>query len=112
MGNGNGNASASAQPASAQEVAEDLRLDPDRRRKSRRQTGAVETIVADTAGNGAQSGLPTAGDDGSVTMTFYSVSSLARALSYASMQGLTSPTDQRRWCWSPRCCNRPYLWWH
>lgn len=79
MGTGNGNASANAQPASQQQLADDLRLDPDRRRKVRRQNrnqnqnGAVETMIADTAGNGAQSGLPTAGDDGSITMTFYSV---------------------------------------
>lgn len=79
MGTGNGNASANAQPVSQQQLAEDLRLDPDTRRKVRRQNrnqnqnGAVETLIADTAGNGAQSGLPTVGDDGSITMTFYSV---------------------------------------
>jgi hypothetical protein len=69
MGSGNGN----AQPASSQQIAADLARDPDRR-KVRRQNGAVETMVAQMAGNGASNGLPTAGDDGSVTMTFYSVS--------------------------------------
>ena len=72
MGSGNGNASSNARPASRQQVAADLAQDPDRR-KARRQNGAVETMVAQMAGNGASSGLPTAGEDGSVTMTFYSV---------------------------------------
>ena len=35
--------------------------------------GAVESQVAATAGNGAVSGLPTASDDGVVTMTFHQV---------------------------------------
>lgn len=35
--------------------------------------GAVESQVAATAGKGATSGLPTASDDGVVTMTFHQV---------------------------------------
>lgn len=36
--------------------------------------GPPETIVADTAGTGAESGLPTANEDGTVDLTFRQVS--------------------------------------
>jgi hypothetical protein len=72
MGAGSGNSSAGARPASQASIDADLARDPDKRRK--RQNGAVETMVAQMAGNGATEGLPTADDNGVVTMTFYSVS--------------------------------------
>jgi hypothetical protein len=79
MGSGNGNST--ARPASAASVAQDLAADPDRRKRSKsrsmrvRQLGASENLVSQMAGTGAESGLPTASDNGEVTMTFYSVSS-------------------------------------
>lgn len=84
MGGANAaNASGNARPASAAQRAADLAQDPDRRR--RRQLGAKENMVAQMAGNGAESGLPTASDDGEVTMTFYSVSLFI----HVSIRGLT-----------------------
>lgn len=69
MGTGQGSNSSSTTPAQAAQDAAD-----GKNARSRRQTSAPETIVADTAGKGAASGLPTASDDGLITMTFYQVS--------------------------------------
>ncbi|KPI39586.1 uncharacterized protein AB675_3292 [Cyphellophora attinorum] len=77
MGSGNGNGT--ARPASAASIAQDLAADPDKRKRSKsrsmrvRQLGASENLVGQMAGTGAESGLPTASDNGEVTMTFYSV---------------------------------------
>lgn len=68
MGTGStSNSSSSSSAQTAQDAADGTNA------RLKRQTEASETIVADTAGKGAASGLPTASDQGLITMTFYQV---------------------------------------
>lgn len=56
-------------------------------------TGPPEAMVAATAGTGAQSGLPTAADDGMVTMTFRQINQDGAGPMEAMVDGTSGGTD-------------------
>ncbi|CAI6230843.1 unnamed protein product [Periconia digitata] len=55
--------------------------------------GAPETRVAASAGEGASAGLPTAGDDGSISMTFRQINQDGAGPFEASVDGTSGGTD-------------------
>ncbi|KAI0166534.1 cell surface protein [Xylariaceae sp. FL1272] len=54
---------------------------------------AAETIVAESAGQGATSGLPTCADDGSITMTFRQINQDGAGPLTADVDGTSGGTD-------------------
>ncbi|KAI0393927.1 cell surface protein [Xylariaceae sp. FL0594] len=61
--------------------------------KGTKSNQAAETAVAASAGKGAQSGLPTCADDGSITMTFRQINQDGAGPLFADVDGTSGGTD-------------------
>ncbi|KKA27672.1 hypothetical protein TD95_001260 [Thielaviopsis punctulata] len=68
--------------------------DDDNDAQGTKSTLAAETLVADTAGKGATSGLPTVADDGTITLTYHQVNGDGAGPLSASIDPSSGGTDE------------------